>query len=131
MKILSNINKFIKKKSLSLGAVFLIFMNFVMLITIISMTAYFMQTSKDLMDKSFDERQTISRSIANVIYSTTKESLATKNYNTLNEITKKLIDNRLINFVIIYDLKNNNNIKMPITLNFFMFSTPFFFLPVY
>lgn len=110
MKILSNINKFIKKKSLSLGAVFLIFMNFVMLITIISMTAYFMQTSKDLMDKSFDERQTISRSIANVIYSTTKESLATKNYNTLNEITKKLIDNRLINFVIIYDLKNNNNI---------------------
>ena len=74
MKILSNINKFIKKKSLSLGAVFLIFMNFVMLITIISMTAYFMQTSKDLMDKSFDERQTISRSIANVIYSTTKES---------------------------------------------------------
>ena len=74
------------------------------------MTAYFMQTSKDLMDKSFDERQTISRSIANVIYSTTKESLATKNYNTLNEITKKLIDNRLINFVIIYDLKNNNNI---------------------
>lgn len=110
MKILSNINKFIKKKSLSLGAVFLIFMNFVMLITIISMTAYFMQTSKDLMDKSFDERQTISRSIANVIYSTTKESLATKNYNTLNEITKKLIDNRLINFVIIYDIKNNNNI---------------------
>ena len=86
MKILSNINKFIKKKSLSLGAVFLIFVNFVMLITIISMTAYFMQTSKDLMDKSFDERQTISRSIANVIYSTTKESLATKNYNTLKEI---------------------------------------------
>ncbi len=110
MKTITKINAYIKKQSPSLGAVFLIFMNVVMLVTIISMTAYFMQMSKDLMDKSFDERQTISKSISNIIYSTTKESLNTKNFSILDEITKKLVDNRLINFVVIYDLKKNNYI---------------------
>ena len=108
MKIFTKINAYMKKKSLSLGAVFLIFMNIVMLITILAMTTYFMQMSKDLMDKSLDERREISLSIANVIYSTTKESIATNNFSILDEITKKLIDNRLVNFVVIYDKDTNN-----------------------
>jgi len=110
MKFFTKINTFIKRKSLSLGAAFLIFMNIVMLITIVAMSAYFMQTTKDLMDRSYDERQTISKSISNIIYSTIRDSIATQNYNTLEEITKKLVDNQLINFVVIYDLKNRHKI---------------------
>ncbi len=110
MKKLTKINTFFKKNTLSLGAVFLIFMNIVMLITILAMTSYFMRISKDFMDKSTDERQAVSKSIANVIYSTTKESITTKNFSTLDEVTKKLIDNRLVNFVVIYDNQNNDKI---------------------
>ena len=106
MKLITKLNALIKKQSLSLGAVFLIFMNIVMLITIISMTAYFMQTTKDFMQKSIEERQHISKSIANVIYSTTKESLKTNNFAMLDEVTKKLVDNRLINFIVLYELDN-------------------------
>ena len=93
MKLLSKIDFLMKKKSLSLGAVFLIFMNVIMLITIISMTAYFMQMSKDLRDKSFEERQTISKSIANIIYSTTKESLKyiVKFYEDFIDITHAML----------------------------------------
>ena len=109
MKIFTKINAYMKKKSLSLGAVFLIFMNIVMLITILAMTTYFMQISKDFMDKSIDERQAVSKSIANIIYSTTKESIVTNNFSILDEITKKLTDNRLVNFVVIYDEQHDND----------------------
>ncbi len=114
MNILKKINYYIKKNSLSLGAVFLIFMNVVMLITIISMTAYFMQMSKDLIVKSKEERQTTTKSIANVIYSATKEANATKNYSVLSEITSRLIDNRLINFVVIYENTPNETMQLGI-----------------
>ena len=110
MQILTKINHFIKKNSLSLGAVFLIFMNIIMLITIISITAYFMQMTKDLMAKSLDERQTISKSIANIVYSSTKDSIALNDYSKLNDLSKRLINNRLINFVVVYDSNVKNKI---------------------
>ena len=110
MQILTRINNFLKKHSLSLGAVFLIFMNIIMLITIISITAYFMQMTKDLMTKSFDERQTISKSIANIVYSSTKDSIAINDYSKLNDLSKRLINNRLINFVVVYDANTKNKI---------------------
>ena len=108
MNIFTKINHLAKKNALSLGAVFLIFMNIVMLITIISMTAYFMQMSKNLIEKSNLERQTITKSISNVIYSAAKQSYKTKNYDTFAEVMQKMIDNKLINFVVIYDWKNKS-----------------------
>lgn len=110
MTIFTKVNHFLKKNSTSLGAVFLVFMNIIMLITILSMTTYFMQFTKDLMNKSFDERQNVSKSIANIVYSSAKESLAKNNYTNLQELSKRLIENRLINFVIVYDLKTKDKV---------------------
>lgn len=106
MNVFTKINHLAKKNALSLGAVFLIFMNIVMLVTIISMTAYFMQMTKNLIEKNNLERQTITKSISNVIYSAAKQSYKTQNYATFGEVIKKMIDNKLINFVVIYDWKN-------------------------
>jgi len=108
MNIFTKINHLSKKNALSLGAVFLIFMNIVMLVTIISMTAYFMQMTKNLIEKSNLERQTITKSISNVIYSAAKQGYKTKDFSTFGEIMKKMIDNKLINFVVIYDWTNKN-----------------------
>ena len=108
MNAFTKINHYLKKNSMSLGAVFLIFMNIIMLITILSMTAYFMQMTKDLLNKSFDERQNVSRSIANIIYSSAKDGMYANNYSKLGELTTRLSENRLINFVVIYDLNDKN-----------------------
>ena len=110
MNAFTKINHYLKKNSMSLGAVFLIFMNIIMLITILSMTAYFMQMTKDLLNKSFDERQNVSRSIANIIYSSAKDGMYANNYSKLGELTTRLSENRLINFVVIYDLNDKNKI---------------------
>ncbi|MCQ2957343.1 MAG: ATP-binding protein [Candidatus Gastranaerophilales bacterium] len=112
LRIIGLIDAGMKKNAMSLGAVFLIFMDVIMLITIISMTAYFMQTSKNLTDKSFEERETVTKSIANIIYSAVKEGNNTNNYTILHEVTQKLIDNKLINFVVVYTNDRNNKDKL-------------------
>lgn len=109
MNAFTKINHYLKKNSCSLGAVFLVFMNIIMLITILSMTAYFMQMTKDLMNKSFDERQNVSRSIANIIYSSAKDGMLQNNYSKLGELTNRLSENRLINFVVVYDLDDKRS----------------------
>ena len=110
MNAFTKINHYLKKNSCSLGAVFLVFMNIVMLITILSMTAYFMQMTKDLMNKSFDERQNVSRSIANIIYSSAKDGLNANDFSKLGDITGRLSENRLINYVVVYDLQDKDKV---------------------
>ena len=110
MKTFTKINHFFKKNSASLGAVFLIFMNIIMLITIISITAYFMQFTRDVMNKSFEERQSVSKSIANIIYTSARDGMMKNDYSNLKDLSNRLGENRLINFVAVYDLKSKDKV---------------------
>ncbi len=105
-----NIQKTLKSKSFSLGSLFLILLNIVMLIAVICLTGFYFFVINQLKEQTINEKVYTNQTISTIILSSAKESLKNNNFDVLEEISKKLCDNNLINYVVIYDNKNQNKI---------------------
>ena len=100
----------LKSKSFSLGSLFLILLNLVMLIAVVCLTGFYFFVINQLKEQTMNEKIYTNQTISTIILSSAKEALRNNDFEVLEEITKKLCDNNLINYVVIYDNKNQNKI---------------------
>ncbi|MDD3594363.1 MAG: ATP-binding protein [Candidatus Gastranaerophilales bacterium] len=77
-------------------------MNVVMLLTVLSLSSYYMSVSQKLSQISLTEKKFTNSAISNIIFSATKESINRNNFEILEEISNKLKNNTLVSFVVVY-----------------------------
>lgn len=99
-----------KSKSFSLGSIFFLLLTVVMLIAVICLTGFYFLVINQLQEQTINEKAYTNQAISTIVLSSAKESLKNKNFEVLEEISKKLCDTNLINYVVIYDNKNINKI---------------------
>ncbi|MFA6988667.1 MAG: ATP-binding protein [Candidatus Gastranaerophilaceae bacterium] len=106
-KIINNSGNILTKRTKSLGTQFLMLMNIVIFITVISMAFYYFNTAQKMSELSQIEKDFNTKAVANLVFETARIDINTKNYSRLKSITKNLVQNNIISYVIIIDKKNN------------------------
>ncbi len=104
------VQKIKKSKSFSLGSLFLILLMSVMFIAVFCLSGFYLFVIQQLKEQTINEKAYTNQTISTIILSSAKESLKNKNFEVLEEISRKLCDNNLVNYVVIYDNKNTKKI---------------------